>query len=125
MLPLYQRELCLGCDSEEGDNEGRLFLVWPVIIQHCINESSPLWDVSADDLTSGHKHFEIIVILEGIVECTGMTTQVTTAVSRPIQRCGGVDKRGRLSPTFYASANKIIRPSVVLPFAVRPLTHFA
>jgi len=72
-MPVYQRELSLG----EGDNEGRLFLVWPVIIQHCINDASPLWDVNADDLQSGHKHFEIIVVLEGIVECTGMTTQVS------------------------------------------------
>jgi len=75
VLPVYQRELALGDSSEEGDHEGRLFLVWPVIVQHGITESSPLWDVSAGDLTDGRKHFEIIVILEGIVESTGMTTQ--------------------------------------------------
>ena len=79
VLPVYQRELNLGDgdSSEEGDSEGRLFLVWPVIVQHCITESSPLWDTGAEDLISGHKHFEIIVILEGIVESTGMTTQAS------------------------------------------------
>jgi len=80
VLPVYQRELVLGDSNEEGDHEGRLFLVWPLIVQHCITESSPLWDVSADDLTAGRKHFEIIVILEGIVESTGMTTQVSHVV---------------------------------------------
>jgi len=75
ILPVYQRELVLGDSNEESDHEGRLFLVWPCIVRHCISESSPLWDVSADDLQSGRKHFEIIVILEGIVESTGMTTQ--------------------------------------------------
>jgi len=83
VLPVYQRDLGLGDGSSEGpDSEGRLFLVWPVIVQHCIDETSPLWDVSADDLTSGHKHFEIIVILEGIVECTGMTTQASSRLRR-------------------------------------------
>ena len=80
VLPVYQRELVLGDSNEEGDHEGRLFLVWPLIVQHCITESSPLWDVNADDLTAGRKHFEIIVILEGIVESTGMTTQVSHVV---------------------------------------------
>ena len=80
VLPVYQHELLLGESSDDGDHEERLFLVWPVIVQHCITQSSPLWDINADDLTSGHKHFEIIVILEGIVESTGMTTQVRASL---------------------------------------------
>ena len=76
VMPVYQRELSLGDSGDEGENSGRLFLVWPIIVQHCITEASPLWDISADDLMSGRKHFEIIAVLEGIVECTGMTTQV-------------------------------------------------
>jgi len=79
VLPVYQRELTLGAAD---DGEGRLFLVWPVIVEHCIGEASPLWDVSADDLSDGHKHFEIVVILEGIVESTGMTTQVSRRTRR-------------------------------------------
>ena len=82
VLPVYQRELTLGDSQEEGDHEGRLFLVWPVIVQHCISETSPLWDVGADDLADGRRHFEIIAILEGIVESTGMTTQASRAARR-------------------------------------------
>ena len=77
VLPVYQHELVLGDSNEEAGHEGRLFLVWPVIVQHCITHTSPLWDLSADDLSSGRRHFEVIVILEGIVESTGMTTQVS------------------------------------------------
>ena len=73
VLALYQRELHLG----EEDSEGRLFLVWPVIVEHRITPDSPLWDLSAEDLT--RRHFEILIILEGIVESTGMTTQARTS----------------------------------------------
>ena len=42
-----------------------------------ISQSSPLWDVSAEQLVA--EQFEIIVILEGTVESTGSTTQVRTS----------------------------------------------
>lgn len=73
VLPLYQ------FDVDVGFNEGqdRLFLVWPVIIVHKITENSPFWEMSPEDL---HKEqFEFIVILEGIVESTGMTTQARSS----------------------------------------------
>ena len=73
VMPLYQHELDIG--DEEG--ECKLFLVWPVILEHRINESSPLWDISAEDLQ--REQFELIIILEGIVESTGMTTQARTS----------------------------------------------
>jgi potassium inwardly-rectifying channel subfamily J len=72
-LALYQRDLPLG--NPAGD--GRLFLVWPVIVEHRITSESPLWEISGDDLH--RRHFEIVVILEGIVESTGMTTQARTS----------------------------------------------
>ena len=73
VMPLYQHEVAVG--DEEG--ESRLFLVWPVIVEHVIDETSPFWDVSPEDL---HKEqFELLVILEGIVESTGMTTQARTS----------------------------------------------
>ncbi|KAK2145982.1 hypothetical protein LSH36_642g03013 [Paralvinella palmiformis] len=73
VMPLYQYEVSVG--DEEG--ESRLFLVWPVILEHPIDESSPFWDVSPDDLQ--REQFELIIILEGIVESTGMTTQARTS----------------------------------------------
>ncbi|XP_005987337.1 G protein-activated inward rectifier potassium channel 4-like [Latimeria chalumnae] len=72
-LPLEQSEINLGYDT--GDD--RLFLVEPQIISHPINEISPFWDMSAECLKG--EQFEIIVILEGIVEATGMTCQAKTS----------------------------------------------
>jgi len=73
VIPLYQYDLRLG----DGESEGRLFMVWPVIVEHRINADSPLWELSAEDL---HKEqFELVVVLEGIVESTGMTTQARTS----------------------------------------------
>jgi potassium inwardly-rectifying channel subfamily J len=73
VLPLYQ------FDVDLGYNEGRdrLFLVWPVILVHRINEESPFWEMSPEDLH--REQFELIVILEGIVESTGMTTQARSS----------------------------------------------
>ena len=73
VMPLYQQQLLVG--GEEG--EDRLFLVWPVIIEHKIDKNSPFWDVSPEDLL--REQFELIIILEGIVESTGMTTQARTS----------------------------------------------
>lgn len=64
-IPLEQSELNLGYDT----GEDRLFLVEPQIICHIINDLSPFWEMSAEALK--REQFEIIVILEGIVEATG------------------------------------------------------
>lgn len=74
-IPLWQNPLDIHPESCK-DNDF-VFLVWPVTVVHKINKSSPLWDVSMEKLQE--EHFEIIVILEGIVESTGMTTQVRTS----------------------------------------------
>ncbi|KAJ8275924.1 hypothetical protein COCON_G00076760 [Conger conger] len=72
-IPLEQSEINLGYDTG-GD---RLFLVEPQTITHIINESSPFWDIGAESLK--RVRFEIIVILEGIVEASGMTCQARTS----------------------------------------------
>uniref|UniRef100_A0A8C6YVV6 G protein-activated inward rectifier potassium channel 3 n=1 Tax=Nothoprocta perdicaria TaxID=30464 RepID=A0A8C6YVV6_NOTPE len=72
-IPLEQSELNLGYDT----GEDRLFLVEPQIVCHVINQHSPFWEMSADSLK--REQFEIIVILEGIVEATGMTCQARTS----------------------------------------------
>ena len=41
----------------------------PLIITHVVNEKSPFWNMSAADLEE--ENFEIVVILEGMVEATG------------------------------------------------------
>eukprot|EP00063_Salmo_salar_P017984 XP_013992819.1 PREDICTED: G protein-activated inward rectifier potassium channel 4-like isoform X2 [Salmo salar] len=72
-IPLEQSEINLGYDTG-GD---RLLLVEPQTITHVINESSPFWEIGAERLT--RERFEIIIILEGIVEASGMTCQARTS----------------------------------------------
>lgn len=52
---------------ETGDD--RLFLVSPLVISHEIDARSPFWDMSQSQLEK--EDFEIVVILEGMVEATG------------------------------------------------------
>ncbi|XP_056400288.1 G protein-activated inward rectifier potassium channel 4 isoform X2 [Hyla sarda] len=68
-IPLNQTDINVGFDT--GDD--RLFLVSPLIISHEINEKSPFWEMSRSQLEN--EDFEIVVILEGMVEATGMTCQ--------------------------------------------------
>ncbi|XP_041052578.1 ATP-sensitive inward rectifier potassium channel 11-like [Carcharodon carcharias] len=73
VLPLDQIDV-------EMDNPvagGSIFLVAPLIIAHVIGPGSPLHPLSAADLHRGD--FEVIVILEGVVETTGITTQARTS----------------------------------------------
>ena len=73
VMSFHQHNLKL----ETSDEDGRLFLAWPTTVEHKITENSPLWETSATDLI--HRHFEVVVIMEGIVESTGMTTQARTS----------------------------------------------
>ncbi|KAJ6652438.1 hypothetical protein lerEdw1_011556 [Lerista edwardsae] len=72
-IPLNQTDINVG--FETGDD--RLFLVSPLIISHEINEQSPFWEVSQEQLEKDE--FEIVVILEGMVEATGMTCQARSS----------------------------------------------
>ncbi|XP_004561871.2 G protein-activated inward rectifier potassium channel 3 [Maylandia zebra] len=75
-IPLEQTEINLGYDTG-GD---RLLLVEPQTIAHIINDSSPFWEVGAKRLK--RETLEIIVILEGIVEASGMTCQARTSYTQ-------------------------------------------
>lgn len=68
-LPMEQMDLNVGYD--EGTD--RLFLVSPLVIVHEIDKDSPLYTLTRSDLEMDD--FEIVVILEGMVEATAMTTQ--------------------------------------------------
>ncbi|XP_025837166.1 G protein-activated inward rectifier potassium channel 3 isoform X2 [Agrilus planipennis] len=72
-LPFFQTELKVGCDGEED----KIFFIWPTTIVHRIDRSSPLYNMSATDLL--RERFEIVVILEGVIESTGMTTQARSS----------------------------------------------
>uniref|UniRef100_H0XKY2 ATP-sensitive inward rectifier potassium channel 14 n=1 Tax=Otolemur garnettii TaxID=30611 RepID=H0XKY2_OTOGA len=51
----------------------RIFLVSPITIVHEIDSSSPLYELGRAELARAD--FELVVILEGMVEATAMTTQ--------------------------------------------------
>ncbi|XP_068452604.1 potassium inwardly rectifying channel subfamily J member 11, like isoform X2 [Clinocottus analis] len=54
-----------------------IFLVSPLIISHTMERGSPLYELSAQTLAS--EDLEILVILEGVVETTGITMQARTS----------------------------------------------
>ncbi|XP_031142021.1 G protein-activated inward rectifier potassium channel 3 [Sander lucioperca] len=72
-IPLDQTDISVG--FETGDD--RLFLVSPLVISHEIDVHSPFWDMSQAQLEK--EDFEIVVILEGMVEATGMTCQARSS----------------------------------------------
>ncbi|XP_054285034.1 G protein-activated inward rectifier potassium channel 3-like isoform X2 [Macrosteles quadrilineatus] len=73
VLPFCQTELKVGGDGEED----KIFFIWPTTIVHKITSSSPLYELSAADML--RERFEIVVILEGVIESTGMTTQARSS----------------------------------------------
>ncbi|CAI9608116.1 unnamed protein product [Staurois parvus] len=73
VIPIHQIDIPV--DNPIDSNN--IFLVSPLIICHIIDKRSPLYDISASDLLS--QDLEAIVILEGVVETTGITTQARTS----------------------------------------------
>ena len=71
--PQYLTELLLAVDGCNAD----LFFVWPLVVAHRIDDTSPLYGISASDMLQ--EKFEIVVILEGTVESTGQTTQARSS----------------------------------------------
>ncbi|XP_055507302.1 ATP-sensitive inward rectifier potassium channel 12 [Leucoraja erinacea] len=72
-IPLDQIDIDVGFDK----GYDRIFLVSPITILHEIDEGSPLYGISRQDLEVAD--FEIVVILEGMVEATAMTTQARSS----------------------------------------------
>ncbi|XP_072291798.1 potassium inwardly rectifying channel subfamily J member 11, like [Eucyclogobius newberryi] len=54
-----------------------IFMVSPLVISHTIDRGSPLYEMSQHSLPT--EDLEIIVILEGVVETTGITMQARTS----------------------------------------------
>ncbi|XP_068442400.1 ATP-sensitive inward rectifier potassium channel 8 [Clinocottus analis] len=80
VIPIHQIDVA----TETVVASNSLFLLAPLIICHAIDKNSPLYDLSAMELQCSD--LEVIVILEGVVETTGITTQARTSyVSEEIQ----------------------------------------
>ncbi|XP_076144208.1 ATP-sensitive inward rectifier potassium channel 11-like [Alosa pseudoharengus] len=71
IIPLNQ------IDIELDNCANGIFLVSPLIITHVIDKNSPLYDLSESDLED--VDLEVVVLLEGVVETTGITTQARTS----------------------------------------------
>ncbi|XP_037836504.1 ATP-sensitive inward rectifier potassium channel 14 [Kryptolebias marmoratus] len=69
-LPLDNADINVGFDT----GTDRIFLVSPVTIVHEINEESPFFEMDKKTLGKD-RELEVVVILEGMVEATAMTTQ--------------------------------------------------
>ncbi|XP_047559197.1 ATP-sensitive inward rectifier potassium channel 12-like [Lutra lutra] len=72
-IPLDQIDIDIGFDK----GLDRIFLVSRITILHEIDEASPLFGISQQDLETDD--FEVVVILEGMVEATAMTTQAPSS----------------------------------------------
>ncbi|XP_038567234.1 ATP-sensitive inward rectifier potassium channel 14 [Micropterus salmoides] len=69
-LPLDNVDINVGFDN----GTDRIFLVSPVTIVHEINDESPFFEIDRKALENDSE-LEVVVILEGMVEATAMTTQ--------------------------------------------------
>ena len=115
VIPFYQTELDVGTDME--GQEDTLFFIWPSIVTHRIDESSPFYNMSARDFLK--KRYEIIVVLEGIVEPTGMSIQVRTSYL-PYEILWGYrfvnvlnfNRKANMYQVDYGSFNKVLNADV-------------
>ncbi|KAK6292388.1 hypothetical protein J4Q44_G00369720 [Coregonus suidteri] len=73
VIPIHQIDV----QTESAAASNSIFLLAPLIICHTIDKESPLYDLSAMELQCSD--LEVIVILEGVVETTGITTQARTS----------------------------------------------
>ncbi|XP_078286691.1 ATP-sensitive inward rectifier potassium channel 11-like [Rhinoraja longicauda] len=73
VLPISQIEVRV----ENPVPTNGIFLVSPLIISHTIDRGSPLYSVSESGLQQAD--LEVVVLLEGVVETTGITTQARTS----------------------------------------------
>ncbi|TMS40248.1 hypothetical protein L596_006645 [Steinernema carpocapsae] len=75
MIPYHQSEMDVGFEN----GRDRVIVMWPITVIHEINETSPLYEFSKRDLADPSTKFEIIVMLEGVVESNGCTAQARTS----------------------------------------------
>lgn len=75
VIPDHREELEIGGD---GERKNKVLLFWPTNVIHKITEHSPLRNIKEEDLKNDSA-FEIIVVLDGIVESTGLNVQVRSS----------------------------------------------
>ena len=79
---LHQEDLDVGYDT----GRDRVFLLAPVSVIHHIKESSPLYTLTVDNCLN--QDLELVIILEAIVESTGLTAQALWSYTEEEIRIG-------------------------------------
>lgn len=72
--PLFQHHM----DFQAHGMDDRVFLIWPLVLNHKITEDSPLYNMKPEEILHAN-NFEIVVILEGTIEATGEICQARTS----------------------------------------------
>ena len=78
-IPYHLEGMDFGTEIDGTEDFFQMF--WPIIVSHKIDEESPLWEISARDLTS-KMQFEIVLTMEGITPETGNTIQVKAEIGK-------------------------------------------
>ena len=74
----HQDQLRVGCDwCNIRDDSDRLYLLFPSTVCHVIDRKSPFYNVTPGMLSKSD--WEIVAIVEGIVDATGSTVQARTS----------------------------------------------
>ncbi|KAL3857027.1 hypothetical protein ACJMK2_011728 [Sinanodonta woodiana] len=68
--PLFQHHLKIQAHGMDD----RVFLIWPMVLSHKINEDSPFWEMKPEEILYAN-NYEVVVIFEGIIESTGEICQ--------------------------------------------------
>ena len=77
IIPYHLESMDFGTEIDGTEDFFQMF--WPIIVSHKIDSDSPLWEISARDLTS-KMQFEIVLTMEGITPETGNTIQVMSDI---------------------------------------------
>ena len=77
-IPYHLESMDFGSEIDGTQDFFQMF--WPIIVSHKIDEESPLWEISARDLTS-KMQFEVVLTMEGITPETGNTIQVSSNIA--------------------------------------------
>ncbi|TKR60686.1 hypothetical protein L596_027895 [Steinernema carpocapsae] len=124
MLPYHQFEMDVG--FKEGLD--RVMVMWPITIVHEINEESPLYTISQESLNDPMTRFEIILILEGVVESSGSTAQARTSYTpsevlwgRRFDRLATYHRRDGTYQVDMAKFHSTVEASNTPPFSAKQL----
>ena len=93
--------MCQNLDVGYDTGVDRLQMILPTEVQHEISPSSPLYQLSPQQLRE--ENYELVAVLEGIVEGTGATAQVMTSY-----RGSEIDFGYRFTNVLKLVSNKVV-----------------